>query len=89
MTSEELQRVRDWADAKLATGAEPPWAWQQLSRLRETIDGIIAGMEATQQTASLQESEERPATGLRLVVSTDRPDSAPRHPVGTPVRMPM
>ena len=88
MTREELEKVRAWANDKIATGAEPPWAWQQLCRLRDTIDAIVAGMDATQQTASLQATDERRGSVLRLVAATDRPDTARHHFAGTPVRLP-
>ena len=26
---QELERVRDWANAKVQSGSEPPWAWYQ------------------------------------------------------------
>jgi len=47
MTREELEKVRSWADAKLSTGEEPPWAWDQYMKLRETLDAILAGMAQT------------------------------------------
>ena len=43
---EELERIREWADAKIAAGQEPPWAWYQYMKLRETLDAILAGMAA-------------------------------------------
>ena len=46
MTKAELQKVLDWTYDKLATGAEPPWAWYQYMKLRETLEAIISGMEA-------------------------------------------
>ena len=46
MTRQELQRLRTWADAKIATGQEPQWAWYQLMKLREALDAIVGQMEA-------------------------------------------
>ena len=43
---EELERIRAWADAKIAAGQEPPWAWYQYMKLRETLDAILAEMDA-------------------------------------------
>ena len=45
---EDLERVRlrAWAQEELATGEEPPWAWYQYMKLRETLDAILGGMEA-------------------------------------------
>ena len=45
MTTQELQRLRDWVDAKIAAGQEPMWIWYQYMKLREALEGIIAGME--------------------------------------------
>lgn len=90
MKREDLQRVRDWADAKIATGEEPPWAWFQYMKLRETLDAILAGMAATTlQTASSPVSEPRPGTGPRLVASNSPQDIARSRQAGTPVQLPM
>ena len=43
---EELQKVRDWANEKIANGQEPPWAWYQYMKLRETLQAILAGIQA-------------------------------------------
>ena len=68
----ELQSVLDWADKKLATGAEPPWAWYQYAKLREAVEEVIACLEATTpQTESLPQVGTRQAGGLRLVVSNE------------------
>ena len=90
MTPAELQRVRDWANEKLATGEEPPWAWYQYMKLRETLDAILASLDATTpQTENSPQSEPHQETHLRLVDSTFQQDSAPRHPSDEPVHMPM
>lgn len=49
MKIEDLQAMREWAQGKIKTGAEPPWAWYQYMKLIETLDAIIAGMECTVQ----------------------------------------
>lgn len=85
---EDLQKIRDWADAKIATGEEPPWAWYQYMKLCETLDAILAGMAATT-TESLRQSPDNPDVHLRLVDSTCQQDTAQHHPVGLPVQMPM
>lgn len=74
----DLQRVREWADDKLATGAEPPWAWFQYMKLREVVDQLLCGMAATR-TENLPQSEQRPETSLRLAVSNNRQDIAQPH----------
>ena len=91
MKREQLQQVRAWADEKIATGAEPPWAWYQYMKLRETLDAILSGMEATttQQTASSPESALRQDAGPRLVVSNSRRDNARPHQETVPVQTPM
>ena len=45
MRREELEKVRQWADDKIAAGQEPPWAWYQYMKLRETLDAILSGMD--------------------------------------------
>jgi hypothetical protein len=45
MTGDDLQRLRNWADAKVTAGQEPLWTWYQYMKLREALDAIIGGME--------------------------------------------
>ncbi len=85
----DLERVRDWAMEKIATGAEPPWSWYQLMKLREAIEAILAGMVVTQPMANSPESASRSGTGLRLVGAVDRQDNAQRHPDQSPIQLPM
>lgn len=85
---DELERVREWAQAKLATGEEPPWAWYQYMKLRETLDAILAGMDSVT-TESSQQLAQQPETHLRLVDSTGPQDSARRRPAGLPTQLPM
>ncbi len=86
---DELTRVREWADAKLATGEEPPWAWYQYMKLREALDGVIAGMDAVSPTASLQQSGPHQGRHLRLVVSMCPQDTVPPHQSELNVPLPM
>ncbi len=88
MTRDELQQFRDWADGKIATGAEPPWAWFQYMKLRETLDAILAGM-AVATTENSQQSEEQLGKRLRLVDETYQQDTVPLRPSDEPVQMPM
>ena len=81
---EELELVRERADAKIASGQEPPWAWFQYMKLRETLDGILAGMDSVT-TESSQQSAPRQETHLRLVDSTRPQDNAPHRPAGLPI----
>ena len=78
MTQEELEKVRQWADAKISTGEEPPWAWFQYMKLREVLDQLLTGMAATQTESSPQPTE-RSGSGPRLAVSNTQPSSAQRH----------
>lgn len=90
MTRFELERVRDWAVQKLATGEEPPWAWYQYMKLCETLDAILVGMDAvTLQTVNSPQEAPRSGKHLRLVEPTSSPDTAQRHQAGEPVRLPM
>ena len=89
MTREELEKVRAWADAKIATGAEPPWAWYQYMKLRETLDALLAGADASlARTAGSPQQGEPQGTGPRLAVSNVRPGTAQRHREEIPVQLP-
>ena len=77
MTRQELQRLRKWADAKVATGQEPQWAWYQLMKLREALDALIGEMEAESIALEMQASLPTVAyaeSGPRLVVSNTASD---------------
>ena len=88
MHKHEIERVRAWANDKLATGQEPPWAWYQYMKLRETLDAILAGQAVTTPEDSPQ-SGQHPEKHLRLVADNDLPENAPRRPGELPVQMPM
>ena len=85
---EELERIREWADAKIAAGQEPPWAWYQYMKLRETLDAILAGMAAVSPMESSPQSAPHSERHLRLVEAIDPKDSPPPHPAGLPTRLP-
>lgn len=64
----ELERLRAWGLAKIATGEEPPWARYQYMKLCEAIDGILAERDAVKpQTKSPPREGLRSGTHLRLV----------------------
>ena len=88
MTHEELERMRSWADTKLATGEEPPWAWYAYMKLREALDVILAGMAVTKPPDSplLEQHSEK---HVRLAVCNSSPETAPPHSGELPVQMPM
>jgi hypothetical protein len=86
----DLERVRAWAQAKLATGEEPPWAWYQYMKLRETLDAILGGMEAVKpQMENSPREAQRPERHLRLVGAMSSPDNAQPHQSDEPVPLPM
>ncbi len=90
MDQPDLQAVKDWAKAKIATRQEPPWAWYQYMKLCETIDAILSAQDATiTQTENSQQSEPHPGTHLRLVDQTYSQDSAQHRPSDEAVQMPM
>jgi len=43
----KLTEVLDWAQAKLDSNQEPPWAWDQYTKLVATITSILEGRAAT------------------------------------------
>ncbi len=90
MREPDLEAVREWANAKLATGQEPPWAWYQYMKLRETLDAILGGQAVVmQQTENSPQAGSHPGMRLQLVDSTYRPDTAQPGPSDEPVQMPM
>jgi len=89
MSRADLERVREWVIEKLATGSEPPWSWYQHMKLREALDAILMGMDATQPMADSLGSASRRGGGLRLVGGVDSPSSARRHPETPAVPLPM
>lgn len=88
MMREELERIREWADSKIQSGSEPPWAWYQYMKLVETVEALLQGMDATVTMESSQQSELHSEKHLRLVDSTYSPNSVRPHHVGLPVRLP-
>lgn len=84
----DLERIHEWAGDKIGAGNEPPWAWYQYMKLRETLDAIIAGMDSVSPTANLQQSAPHQGAVLRLVDSKHQQGIAQHHPSGTPVRLP-
>ena len=84
----DLEKVLAWANQKLATGQEPPWAWYQYMKLRETLEVIIASQHATT-TEGSQESDQPSGRHLRLVDEDDWQGNAQHHPPVTPTQLPM
>lgn len=79
MTKDELQKVLDWANAKVATGDDPPWAWYQYMKLKEAAETILKGMDATVAVslpADLQQAALRRGSGHLRLVGSDQQESA-------------
>jgi hypothetical protein len=85
----ELEAVRTWAKEKIASGAEPPWAWYQYMKLIETTDAILSGMDYVTATESSQQSDAHLDARLRVVDSKYLQDTAQPHQAGIHVQMPM
>lgn len=83
----QLNDVRQFAKEKIATGAEPPWAWYQYMKLIEASEAILAGMGVT--TESSPQSERPVGARLQLVGPNGLPDNVQHHPSDEPVLMPM
>ena len=84
----DLERIREWAGDKIGAGDEPPWAWYQYMKLRETLDAILGGMDATSPTGNLLQSEPHSENGLRLVASNTPRDTVRRRRAGTQIQLP-
>jgi hypothetical protein len=83
----QLHDVRQFAKDKIATGAEPPWAWYQYMKLIESADAILASMNITKESSRLSAL---PAdTHLQLVGSTYQPNIVQSHLSDLKVLMPM
>ena len=60
-----LELCRHWAEGRVATGNEPPWAWYQYMKLIETVSAIQTSRAATTpSTGSTRAVREPPAPAL-------------------------
>lgn len=91
MDKAELERVRDWANEKLATGEEPPWSFYQHMKLVEALDEILRGMDAVTPLPEDSPEAERPRDSrLRLVADNGPAENArSRHGRHPSVPLPM
>ena len=71
MTRDDLEQVWGWANEKLATGEQPPWAWEQYVKLCETLDAISARMSGNKVSASSRYAQHQ-APHLRLVADNGK-----------------
>lgn len=85
----QLEEIRDWAKAKVASGIEPPWAWFQYMKLIETVEAILGSQASVVTTESSPQPAQRPTPQLQLVGSISRPDNAPHPPDIPQLPMPM
>jgi hypothetical protein len=83
-----MHQLRKWAVEKINAGHEPPWAWYQYMKLRETIDAILEGMAATSKVNS-QISDRHRERLDRPMVSKYRRGTALSRPAVTKVSLPM
>jgi hypothetical protein len=68
----------DWAESTSPVSDDSPWAKFDYLRLRETLEEIVATMEAAMQPMVSPPSEQEPDNTLQLVVSND-PETAVDH----------
>jgi len=83
-----LRRLNLWANQKIQRGEEPPWAWYQYMKLRETIDGILKGMAATSRVNSQGSDRHRERLNRSMASKYHRGTARPR-PAVTKVPLPM
>ena len=69
----------DWAEGQLSSGDDALWARFDYLKLRETLEAIVAAMEATAQM-ELPPSEPEADGTLRVVVSNDQPETVEDSP---------
>lgn len=81
MRIEDMKSMRDWAGDRIGSGAETPWDWYQLMKLREALDALIDSAEAQvrRQTEASPQPAQRAGQRLRLVDDNDPPENAPRY----------
>ena len=92
MTSEELQKVREWAHDKVTQGGDPPWAWYQYMKLREALDAIINGMNCTEVVTvpeELPQAGQRRGSGHLRLVNSDPQDNDQQRLDAVEVQLPM
>ncbi len=82
MTVAELQRILDWTNEKLISGAEAPSVIPHYLKLRDLLAAIIPSLdEALPPLDELLDDGPPPGGHLRLVVSNDRPEEQEERPV--------
>jgi hypothetical protein len=79
MTRDDLEQVWGWANDKLATGEQPPWAWEQYVKLCEMLDVISARM-AGNKVSSSSRYTQRQSAHLRLIANSVNNERRPARP---------
>ena len=84
----QLIEVKDWAQRKINSCQEPPWAWYQYMKLIEASDALLAGMGAVAQTANSQQLAPRQGNVTPLEDARGRREKYLRRPVDPPIQLP-
>ena len=85
----QLKEVRDWAQDKIDSHQEPPWAWYQYMKLIETCDAILAGNAVVIETENLQQLEQHSDNVIQLKAAKHLRDDAQPHQDEDAPQMPM
>ncbi len=84
-----LDEVLDWVEYKLEFGQEPPWAWQEYTKLKESILKVQKGRESVILMDDLQQSDSRLENGHQQAEKIVQLDSFRCHQVDEQVCLPM
>jgi len=79
MTRDDLEHLWAWANDKLATGEQPPWAWEQYVKLCEMLDVISARMAGSKVSGSSRYTQ-RQSAHLRLIANSVNSERRPARP---------
>lgn len=61
---DDLEKVRDWAGARIRAGDVPDWSWHHHVQLIETIDAVLHDLSVARESSRRMR---RPLPSLRLV----------------------
>jgi hypothetical protein len=85
----QLTELRALAQAKIATGQEPPWAWFQYMKLIEVADAILGGQACVTTMESSRQSESHPETHRPPPAAMCSPNIVQLRPDSLRPQMPM
>ena len=60
----ELEKVRNWAEARIKSGNVPDWSWQQHVTLIEAVDAMLHDISVANDAPA---TSQRSARNLRLI----------------------